>query len=96
MRVEMAIDSDFVAPAMAKALGDEIKAAKAWLLGHTAALAPQALDRDMIPIVLEQGPLGSGGARLMIEDAPRGDVQEHEKVMIRCSLSDDLIDLDIH
>jgi hypothetical protein len=33
MRVEMAIDADFAVPAAAKELGDEVKAAKAWLQG---------------------------------------------------------------
>jgi hypothetical protein len=95
MRVEMAINSDFTVPAMAKALGDEVKAAKAWLQGRTTALVPQSLDRDMLPIVPEQGPIGSGGSLLMIEDVPRGVAQDHEKVRFHCSLLDDAIDIDL-
>jgi hypothetical protein len=72
VRVEMAIDAEFAAPAAAKELGDEVKAAKAWLQRRTMALVPQSLDRDMHPIVPEQGPTASGGFPLMIKDVPRG------------------------
>jgi hypothetical protein len=79
MRVEMAIDAEFVPPAAAKELGNELKAAKAWLQGQTVALVPQSLDRDMRPIVPEQGPTASGGFPLMIEDVPRGTPWDDKK-----------------
>jgi hypothetical protein len=85
MRVEMAVDSEFAAPAMAKVLGDEVKAAKAWLQGRMTPLVPQSLDKEMVPIASEQGPIASGRSLLMIEDVPRVGQQNREKVRFRCS-----------
>jgi hypothetical protein len=80
----MAIDAEFAAPAAAKELGDEVKAAKAWLQSRTTALVPQSLDRDMRPIVPEHGPVASGGFPLMIEDVPRGALRDGEE-RVSCS-----------
>jgi hypothetical protein len=96
MRVEMAIDADFAAPAIAKELGDEVKAAKAWVQGRTTSLAPQSLDRDMRPIVPEFVPISSGRSLLMIEDAPKevGQVREGKVSFYSARLSHRWFDID--
>jgi hypothetical protein len=87
MHVELAIDSEFAAPAMVKALGDEVKAAKAWLQGRKTALVPQSLDREMVPIVPKQGSIDMGRPLLMIEDVPRVGAQDWDKVRFRLFVS---------
>jgi hypothetical protein len=66
----MAIDANFAAPSVAKVLGDEVKAAKAWLQGNVLAPAPQALDADMQQILPESG---SGPSERILD---MGDVVE--------------------
>jgi hypothetical protein len=82
MRVEMAIDADFAAPVVTKELGDEMKAAKAWLHGLAMVSAPQFLDRNMQPIAPERGPIAPGGPLLMIEDVPREAAQDKVGVSV--------------
>jgi hypothetical protein len=81
MRVELAIDADFAAPAIAMELGDEVKAAKAWLQGLTDPLVPPPSTGGSNPAVETLSPDDVGGSTAKDEKVVEEIVQRREDIV---------------
>jgi hypothetical protein len=81
MRVELAIDADFAAPAVAMELEDEDKAAKAWLQGLTAPLVPQLSTGGSNPAIETLRPDDPGDSTAKDEQVVEESVQRGDDIV---------------
>jgi hypothetical protein len=82
MRVEMAVDPDFAAPGVAKGLGEEVKAAKAWLQGLSLPSSKEFVAEERLPA--PEAPSGEASGDALAKDAvvaKEGDVSEKDAVV---------------